>query len=126
MKSSRNSFNVCDLCGLPLRAGRFEATFSGKTYRFCCQGCRQVFSILMEATDSGDPAKFQDSDLFKQCLENGIIPRSEADLVSTGVDGKSDKSPSGKTEKCGSPNGQCFKPKSEGQQHVVPGLRLDN
>ena len=92
---SQNASDVCDLCGLPLRAGRFEAIFSDKTYQFCCQGCRQVFSILIEASDSGDPAKFRDSDLFKQCLEKGIIPRSEADLVSTKVNDKSDTSPSG-------------------------------
>ena len=102
-KSIENASDVCDLCGLPLRAGRFEATSSGKTYHFCCQGCRQVFSILIEATDSGDPAKFRDSNLFKQCLEKGIIPRSEADLVSIGVDGKSDESPSGKTDKLVAP-----------------------
>jgi heavy metal translocating P-type ATPase len=44
-------------------------------------GCRQVFSILLEATDSGDPAKFQETDLFKQCQAAGIIPKSEADLA---------------------------------------------
>ncbi len=92
---SQNAAAVCDLCGLPLSAGRFKAAFSGKTYQFCCQGCRQVFSILIEATGSGDPAKFRDSDLFKQCLEKGIIPRSEADLVSTRVNGNSTPSPSG-------------------------------
>jgi P-type Cu+ transporter len=78
---SRRILNTCDLCGLPLRAGRFEAKLSGTTYRFCCIGCRQVFIILMEATDSGDPAKFRESDLFKQCREAGIIPRTEADLA---------------------------------------------
>lgn len=64
-----------------MRAGRFEAKFSGTTYHFCCNGCRQVFNILSEATDSGDPAKFRESDLFKQCRESGIIPQTEADLV---------------------------------------------
>ena len=97
--SSQNTSNTCDLCGLALRAGRFEAAFPGKTYQFCCLGCRQVFSILIEATDSGDPAKFRESDLFKQCLEKGIIPRSEADLVSTHFDGKSDELPSRTVEK---------------------------
>ncbi|MBW2430651.1 MAG: heavy metal translocating P-type ATPase [Deltaproteobacteria bacterium] len=97
--SSQNAANHCDLCGLALRAGRFEARFTGKTYQFCCQGCRQVFSILLEATDSGDPAKFRETDLFKQCVENGILPRSEADLVATSVDGKSDESPSRLVEK---------------------------
>lgn len=106
---SQNTSNVCDLCGLPLRAGRLEAVFSGKTYHFCCQGCRQVFSILIEATDSGDPAKFRDSDLFKLCVEKGIIPQSEADLVSSSVDGKSDESQSGNVEKL-KPTGQSATP----------------
>ena len=109
LSHSRTTSSVCYLCGLPLSAGRFEATFSGKIYQFCCQGCRQVFSILIEATDSGDPAKFRDSDLFKQCVEKGIIPRTEADLVSTHVDGKSDESPSGKVEKL-EPAGQFAAP----------------
>jgi len=96
---SNSSSDICDLCGLPLRAGRFEATFSGKTYQFCCLGCRQVFSILIEASDSQDPATFRESDLFKQCLEKGIIPRSEADLNSTGATGKPTVSTSGKVDK---------------------------
>ncbi len=66
LRPSPNTSDGCDLCGLSLRAGRFKATFSDKTYQFCCQGCRQVFSILIEATESGDPATFRDSDLFKQ------------------------------------------------------------
>ena len=99
LNNSSSISSVCDLCGLSLNAGKFEAAFSGKTYQFCCQGCRQVFSILIEATGSGDPAKFRESDLFKQCVAKGIIPRSEADLVSTHVDGKSDESPSRTVEK---------------------------
>ena len=98
LSSSSSTPRACDLCGLALNAGRFEAAFCGKTYLFCCLGCRQVFSILIEATGSGDPEKFRESDLFKQCVENGIIPRSEADLVSLNVDGNSDGSPSGKAE----------------------------
>jgi cation transport ATPase len=45
-------------------------------------GCRQVFSILFEATDSGNPATFKETELFRKCQEKGIIPKSEADLVS--------------------------------------------
>lgn len=81
-----------------MRAGRYEAKFSDQTYQFCCQGCRQVFSILIEATDSGDPTTFRDSDLFKQCLDKGIIPRSEADLISTSGYGNSAPSPSSRVE----------------------------
>jgi len=52
----------------------------------------------MEATDSGDPTTFRDSDLFKQCLDKGIIPQSEADLVSTNGYGNSAPSPSRRVE----------------------------
>jgi len=79
---SQNSPASCALCGLPLRAGTAEASFSDRTYRFCCTGCCQVFTILFETSDSGDPEKFKETELFQKCRENGIIPRSEAELVS--------------------------------------------
>ncbi len=72
---------ACDLCGLPLRYGTVTAVLSGTTYSFCCIGCRQVFNILLEAAGSGNPATFKQTDLFKQCQEKGIIPRSETELA---------------------------------------------
>jgi heavy metal translocating P-type ATPase len=54
-------------------------------------GCRQVFNILQEATDSGDSAKFKETDLFRQCRESGIIPKSEADLAAGAFDNTFDK-----------------------------------
>jgi heavy metal translocating P-type ATPase len=74
---------TCDLCGLPLRHGAAEAVFSEDTYAFCCNGCRQVFTILMASTDSADPETFRETDLFRQCQAKGIIPRSEEDLIRT-------------------------------------------
>ena len=79
--SNSASQQTCDLCGLSLRLGRIEARFAGKIYAFCCKGCRQVFNILLEAADQTDPADFKNTELFKQCREKGIIPRSEADLT---------------------------------------------
>jgi heavy metal translocating P-type ATPase len=77
---------TCDLCGLPLRYGTVNAVFSGATYAFCCNGCRQVFAILMEATDSPNPETFRETDLFRQCQAQGIIPRSEKELTGTQSD----------------------------------------
>ena len=71
----------CILCGLPLRAGAVAAVISGTSYSFCCNGCRQVFTILSEATDSPDPETFRETELFKQCQAKGIIPRSEEELA---------------------------------------------
>ena len=73
--------DICDLCGLPNPAGRTVThTIDRKTYHFCCPGCRQVFIMLMEASDSPDPEAFKESDLFKKCQAMGLIPRDAADL----------------------------------------------
>ena len=71
---------TCNLCGLPLRHGTVTAVISGKSYLFCCNGCRQVFTILMEATDSPNPETFRETDLFRQCQAKGVIPNSEEEL----------------------------------------------
>ncbi len=69
----------CDLCGLPLK--RASVPLPGtKEYRFCCLGCKQVFSILAEATGSADPAILRENKLFKTCQEMGIIPRNKEGL----------------------------------------------
>ena len=72
---------TCNLCGLPLRHATVTAEFSGHTYAFCCNGCRQVFTILMESTDSPNPEAFRETDLFRQCRARGIIPGSEEELT---------------------------------------------
>jgi len=72
---------ACDLCGIPLRGEPVEAEFAGRFYRFCCMGCRQVFGILVQASGSADPEAFRRSELYRQCQESGIIPRSAADLA---------------------------------------------
>jgi len=71
----------CELCGLPLRYQKITSTTHGKTFYFCCIGCKQVFQMLMEATDSPDPDSFRETELFMRCQEIGIIPSSEDDLV---------------------------------------------
>jgi heavy metal translocating P-type ATPase len=90
LKQNTPNPQTCDLCGLPLRHGTVTAVFSETTYFFCCFGCQQVFNILLEATDSADPAAFKKTDLFKQCLKKGIIPASEAELA-----GRSRTTPTG-------------------------------
>lgn len=71
---------VCDLCGFPLRNSTFSIDTETRQYRFCCIGCKQVFLMLMEASDSPDPNGFKDTSLFKKCLALGIIPKSENDI----------------------------------------------
>lgn len=76
-----NASEVCDLCGLPLRYGRFTSFQGGHQVHFCCQGCRQVYIMLSEAAQATDPAAFRHTDLFRRCVAMGVIPRSEEDLA---------------------------------------------
>jgi P-type Cu+ transporter len=71
----------CELCGLPPKYGTFSLDLNGRTAYFCCQGCRQVYIMLAEAADATDPADFRHTDLFRRCVEMGVIPRSEDDLA---------------------------------------------
>jgi len=71
----------CNLCGLPLRRAPISLDISQETYRFCCPGCRQVFSLLLESSDSANPENFKNTELFQKCREIGIIPRSSNDLI---------------------------------------------
>jgi heavy metal translocating P-type ATPase len=73
--------DACYLCGLPLRYGRIPLNSEGGTINFCCQGCRQVYLMLSEVADGGDPADFRHTDLFRRCVEMGVIPGSEEDLA---------------------------------------------
>jgi heavy metal translocating P-type ATPase len=71
----------CALCGLLVGRSRAETVVDGETLRFCCQGCLQVFQILFNSSDR-PLSNFRETDLYRACLEAGVIPRDEADLAS--------------------------------------------
>lgn len=41
----------CDLCGLPLPAKDYAVTMSGRTMRFCCEGCKGIWLMLHPESD---------------------------------------------------------------------------
>ena len=71
---------TCDLCGLPLAYGSVVCKEFDAPLYFCCNGCRQVYLMLMAASDDSDPRTFKDTDLYKRCVAAGIIPKSTEDL----------------------------------------------
>ena len=71
----------CSLCGLTLKYGTIKWISDDREFSFCCIGCRQVFSMLLQAADALDPSQFKHTDLFIQCRQMGIIPGSESDLA---------------------------------------------
>lgn len=75
--------HACDLCGLPLPDGNHSAAFGEQTLHFCCGGCVMVYTMLMEAADSPDPARFKESELYRRCVAAGVVPATESDLDNT-------------------------------------------
>ncbi|MGA8019071.1 MAG: cation-translocating P-type ATPase [Desulfobacterales bacterium] len=73
--------DTCDLCGLSLRDGCCTLERTGGPFRFCCLGCKQVFSMLLDASGTADHRAFRETELFQRCRELGIIPASEDDLA---------------------------------------------
>ncbi len=64
--------------------------------RFCCPGCRQVF-LLLSAERGSLPANFKDTDLYRICVESGIIPDGppvgRTGAVDTAIDSEADLPP---------------------------------
>jgi len=71
---------TCDLCGLALRYGTVHHIINDRPLKFCCQGCRMVYTMLLESAEIDDPARFKESDLYRQCVAAGVIPADEEDL----------------------------------------------
>ena len=70
----------CDLCGLPLRYGAVHHSVNDQSLGFCCHGCRMVYTMLLESAEVDNPARFKETDLYRQCVAAGVIPASEDDL----------------------------------------------
>ncbi len=91
----RTVLDSCDLCGLSVHDDAFKLVLAEKTYWFCCIGCKQVFHMLWEASDSVDPGQFKKTELFKKCQDMGLIPGFAQDPLQRTCDDAS--RPSGKT-----------------------------
>jgi len=61
----------CDLCGLRLPKRSYLTRRNEKDYYFCCGGCRHVFLLLVESGVVEND--FKESELYRQCLNLGII-----------------------------------------------------
>jgi len=68
----------CSLCGLPIGRSQEKEIVNDEILHFCCQGCLRVFQILFNSPD-GIPANFRETDLYRACVESGVIPRNEED-----------------------------------------------
>src|SRR5512139_1186500 len=73
----------CGLCGLPIGSSKAMQVLNGKVLYFCCPGCLNVFQILMNRPD-GRVSDFKKTDLYRTCVELGLIPGNGHDLAREG------------------------------------------
>jgi heavy metal translocating P-type ATPase len=69
----------CNLCGLPIGSSKARQVLNEKVLDFCCLGCLNVFQILMNRPD-GTVSNFKETDLYRTCVEVGLIPGDENNL----------------------------------------------
>ncbi len=76
-QAAKNSeAEACALCGLPLpstREGHAADADGPDDVSFCCHGCRQVF-LLLSAVSGVLPDNFRQTELYRLCVESGIVP----------------------------------------------------
>ncbi len=68
----------CHLCGLPVGSTGAKERIGNEAVSFCCHGCQQVFLLLSAATGVL-PENFQESELYRVCVESGIISGPDRD-----------------------------------------------
>ncbi len=66
------------MCGLPLGRSGVVERINGLERGFCCPGCKAVYQILLARHGEipEDPTK---SELYKACLEAGLVPSMQED-----------------------------------------------
>ncbi len=68
----------CTLCGLPVTTDGFSIE---KDKQFCCNGCKMVYSMIMESEEYRNVTDFKQTEIYKTCVAAGVIPTSIEELV---------------------------------------------
>ncbi len=71
------SEHPCDLCGLHVGRNPFEQTFGDGPKQFCCLGCLNVYTILLESGVVAAGTDLRESEVFKKSLAMGLISNRE-------------------------------------------------
>ncbi|HNC47177.1 MAG TPA: cation transporter, partial [Acidobacteriota bacterium] len=73
----------CGLCGLPCDSSRFIR----QDTRFCCAGCMNVYSILVESGLCQPGDDFRETELYQQSLRMGLISNGQVPSATSEVKG---------------------------------------
>jgi heavy metal translocating P-type ATPase len=63
----------CDLCGLPAGRNPHARRFGEQEQTFCCLGCLNVYTILLESGVIAQGVDFRESEVYRQSLKLGLI-----------------------------------------------------
>lgn len=73
MMDGKVAVNECSLCGLGVGRHPFARSFDGDAKEFCCLGCLNVYTILLESGVIARGEDLRSTEIFKQSLALGII-----------------------------------------------------
>jgi cation transport ATPase len=69
----------CGLCELPCGRHPVTRNFTEREIAFCCMGCANVYSILLESGTIASGQNIRDTEVFRRSLELGLISNPEAE-----------------------------------------------
>lgn len=78
-ESPESQVKRCNLCGLPIGSSKARQVLNEKVLYFCCLGCLNVFQILMNRPEAS-VSDFRETNLYRTCVEFGLIPGNENNL----------------------------------------------
>ncbi len=68
----------CSLCGLRLRNDPLTGRFGESVESFCCLGCLNVYTILVESGLVADGVDLRETELYRRSLSLGLISTPDA------------------------------------------------
>ncbi|MCG8332884.1 MAG: heavy metal translocating P-type ATPase [Proteobacteria bacterium] len=68
----------CTLCGLPVTTAKYSIEEEVEKH-FCCNGCKMVYSMIMESEEYRNVGDFKQTEIYKTCVAAGVIPGASED-----------------------------------------------
>ena len=72
---------ACDLCGASAARNPQVQTFRGHEQRFCCNGCLNVYGILLESGAIEAGVDLKTTTLYQESLRLGLLGRGEVEAA---------------------------------------------
>jgi len=69
---------TCDLCSLPVGPAPLTRRLGDRDHSFCCLGCLNVYTILLESGVVAQGGDFRESEVYRQSLKLGLISNAQA------------------------------------------------